>query len=104
MSVLLGQPHGLEGLGRIGVVPLLDDLAASDSPDDAEPLLDGNAASHIALGAGYDHPVDGPEDKARVNQSVVHVDFMIGSLAHEVDGITVDGKTVPVLRNGAWQI
>ena len=29
---------------------------------------------------------------------------MIGSLELDVDGITRDGETVPVLRNGAWQI
>ena len=34
----------------------------------------------------------------------MHVDFMIGSPELDVDGITRDGQTVPVLRSGAWQI
>jgi len=67
-------------------------------------LIDENAASHIALGDGYEHPVDDPADRDRVNKSTVHVDFMIGSPELDVDGITHDGQTVPVLRNGAWQI
>ena len=45
-----------------------------------------------------------PAEKARINKSVVHVDFMIGSREVEVDGITRDGEHVPVLRDGAWQV
>ena len=67
-------------------------------------LLDENAASHIALGGAYDHPVDDPAEKARINKSVVHVDFMSGSPEVEVDGITRDGEHVSVLRDGAWQV
>jgi aminopeptidase len=67
-------------------------------------LIDENAASHIALGGGYEHPVDDPADRDRVNESVVHVDFMIGSLELDVDGLTHDGRAVPVLRNGVWQV
>jgi aminopeptidase len=40
----------------------------------------------------------------RANQSGIHVDFMIGSPAMEVDGLTLDGDAVPVLRDGAWQL
>ena len=43
-------------------------------------------------------------DKARINQSSIHIDFMIGSPELDVDGITAAGEHVPVLRNGAWQI
>jgi aminopeptidase len=48
--------------------------------------------------------VEDPPDKARVNKSHVHVDFMIGSPELDIDGITRDGRSVPVLRGGAWQI
>jgi len=66
-------------------------------------LLDENAASHIALGAGFKFLVD--EDVApRVNESSQHIDFMIGSNEVDVDGITPDGERVPVLRGGDWQI
>ena len=66
-------------------------------------LLDENAASHIALGAGFRFAVD-DEDVPNVNQSAQHIDFMIGSPEMEVDGITADGERVPVLRAGDWQI
>ena len=46
----------------------------------------------------------GREDQDRVNESSIHVDFMIGSPDQEVDRLTADGEAVPVLRGGSWQI
>ncbi|HEU5263936.1 MAG TPA: aminopeptidase [Gaiellaceae bacterium] len=95
-----------DGASRLGEIALVDREGRIGSLGRVfyDTLIDENAASHIALGDGYDHPVDGTEDKARVNQSVVHVDFMIGSLELDVDGITREGRAVPVLRNGVWQV
>ena len=90
----LGELALVDGAGRIGPLGRVF----------YDTLIDENAASHIALGDGYDHPVEDPPDKARVNKSHVHVDFMIGSPELDVDGITRDGRSVPVLRGGAWQI
>jgi aminopeptidase len=90
----LGELALVDGEGRIG--PL--DTVFFDT------LIDENAATHIALGNGYEHPVEDAADRARVNTSVIHVDFMIGSPELEVDGITRDGDTVPLLRQGAWQL
>ncbi len=66
-------------------------------------LLDENAASHIAFGTGFPFLVEG-DDVERVNESGTHIDFMIGSPALEVDGVTKDGERVPVLRGGDWQL
>ena len=66
-------------------------------------LLDENAASHIALGAGFGFLVD-DDDRPRVNESAQHIDFMIGSPELDVDGVTAAGERVPVLRGGDWQI
>jgi aminopeptidase len=33
---------------------------------------------------------------------MTHLDFMIGSGVMNVDGITADGTTEPVMRNGEW--
>ncbi|MFL5844403.1 MAG: aminopeptidase [Solirubrobacteraceae bacterium] len=89
----LGELALVDGEGRIG--PL--DTVFYDT------LLDENAASHIALGSAYTFAVEGDE-VAQANKSGIHVDFMIGSPAMEVDGLTVEGDVVPVLRDGAWQI
>jgi aminopeptidase len=66
-------------------------------------LLDENAASHIALGSGFPFLVE-DEDLERVNESVTHIDFMIGSPELEVDGVTADGERVRILRDGDWQL
>jgi aminopeptidase len=90
----LGELALVDGAGRIG--PL--ETVFFDT------LIDENAASHIALGGGYDHPVADAGEKKRINKSRVHIDFMIGSPNLAVDGITRDGDAVPVLREGAWQL
>jgi aminopeptidase len=67
-------------------------------------LLDENAASHIAFGNGIPFLIEDDDERARVNASGIHADFMIGSPEVDVDGITRDGEAVPVLRDGRWQL
>jgi aminopeptidase len=95
-----------EGARRLGELALVDREGRIGPLETVflDTLIDENAASHIALGHGYESPVEDEADRARVNRSRVHVDFMIGSPELEVDGMTRDGDVVPVLRNGAWQI
>lgn len=90
----LGELALVDGGGRIGPLQTIF----------YDTLLDENAASHIALGSGYALAVADPADKARVNESQIHIDFMIGSPELDVDGVTAAGEHVPVLRNGAWQM
>jgi aminopeptidase len=95
-----------EGASRLGEIALVDGAGRIGPLGRVfyDTLIDENAASHIALGGAYDHPVGDPSEKARINKSKVHVDFMIGSAELDVDGITQDGQAVPVLRGGTWQI
>lgn len=95
-----------EGAARLGEIALVDDQGRIGPLETVffDTLIDENAATHIALGDGYEHPVDDPAERARINKSQVHVDFMIGSRELAVDGIASDGSAVPVLRNGAWAI
>ena len=95
-----------EGAGRLGEIALVDKEGRIGPLDTVflDTLIDENAASHIALGGAYEHPVEDPAERARINRSEIHVDFMIGSPELAVDGITRDGETVPVLCDGAWQI
>ena len=66
-------------------------------------LLDENAASHIAFGAGFGGTRS--EKPARgVNRSTMHLDVMIGSSELEVTGVNARGRRVPLIREGAWQI
>ncbi len=95
-----------EGAALLGEVALVDGSGRVGSLDTVflETLLDENAASHIALGNGYELTVADPVDRKRIAQSEIHVDLMIGSPELHVDGITDGGEAVPILHHGAWQL
>jgi len=95
-----------DGASRLGEIALVDGSGRIGSLGTVfwETLVDENAASHIALGSAYLSPVEGASERERANRSSIHVDFMIGSPELCVDGVTVAGESVPVLRQGVWQI
>jgi aminopeptidase len=94
-----------EGAARLGEIALVDREGRIGQLDTVfyDTLLDENAASHIALGSAYEQAV-GADDADRINDSQIHVDFMIGGPEVAVTGITKDGDRVPVLRDATWQI
>ncbi len=72
-------------------------------------LIDENAASHLALGNAYrftleDGEAMSPEAFASAggNESLVHMDFMVGSDKLAVDGVLDNGSTEPIMRQGEW--
>ena len=74
-------------------------------------LFDENACCHVALGAGFSNVLEGFENmtleetvKAGVNDSMIHVDFMVGADDLSITGITKDGKEIPVFENGTWAL
>src|SRR5919199_1853147 len=87
-----------EGAGRLGELALVDREGRIGPTDTVyyDTLLDENAASHIALGHGFGFLA--PDTPERVNESTIHLDFMIGSPELEVTGVTGGGERVPVLR------
>ena len=95
-----------EGASRLGEIALVDRHGRIGPLGTTfrDTLIDENAATHIALGSGYQRAVADPAEKARANVSLVHVDFMVGSPEVDVDGITPDGDAVPLLRQGDWQL
>lgn len=74
-------------------------------------LFDENASCHLALGKGYPTTVKGGAEmtvkelkKLGVNDSVEHVDFMIGSPDLSVTGIGYDKSETPLFVDGEWVI
>ena len=72
-------------------------------------LFDENAACHLALGDAFRSAMkdatnlSDEEFNARGgNASKIHSDFMIGSGAMNIDGITASGEREPILRAGEW--
>jgi aminopeptidase len=95
-----------QGAARLGEVALVDRESRIGELGVVffDTLLDENAASHIALGQGFQFAVTGEGDIARVNSSEIHIDFMIGSPEVSVTGLTQGGESIPLLRDGTWQI
>ncbi len=100
-----------EGAGKLGEVALIP----YDSPINESGVLfyntlfDENASCHLALGHGFNECLKGYEKytdeeckKRGVNDSMIHVDFMIGARDTSVVGITKDGQRVQIFKNGNW--
>jgi aminopeptidase len=104
-DVLRGRAAKDDGATRLGEVALVDKAGriAESGSVFFNTLLDENAASHIALGNAYPNAVD-ESDRDRINESQIHIDFMIGSPEVDVYGLDAEGKETPVLVGGDWKI
>ena len=108
LARMIGTDEGARRLGEVALVPASSPISRSGLIF-LNTLFDENAASHIALGQAYKKCfVDGDtlseEDfVARGgNRSLIHVDWMIGSAAVDVDGLDAAGAAEPVMRGGEW--
>jgi aminopeptidase len=89
----LGEVALVDGTSRIGETGLTF----------FDTLYDENATCHIAYGSAYVEAVEGGQIDG-VNTSIVHTDFMIGSVDVDVDAVTSGGTVVPLLRDDVWQL
>ena len=105
---MIAMDEGAAYLGECALVPY-------DSPIQNSGLLflntlfDENAACHLALGMGFADTIRNFQNYSLeecralgINDSMIHVDFMIGSADLSIDAHTRDGRTVPIFRNGNW--
>jgi aminopeptidase len=105
---LIDTDEGARRLGEVALVPHSSPIAASGMLF-FNTLFDENAASHIALGQSYSSCLrDGdtltPDELAAkgANDSLIHVDWMIGSGQLDIDGISSTGAIEPLMRQGEW--
>lgn len=100
-----------EGAAMLGEVALI----AYDSPINNAGILfyntlfDENASCHLALGRGftncvvdYDSYTDEQLKEMGINDSIIHVDFMIGSKDLDIVGVTKNGERIQIFKNGNW--
>ncbi len=102
-SVALDE--GSSYLGEVALVPW-DSPICRTGLLFYETLFDENAACHLAFGEAYPcvrgaEALSPDEQKALgINQSINHVDFMVGTPDLEIVGTTRDGREVKVFENG----
>ncbi|MCC7345906.1 MAG: aminopeptidase [Variibacter sp.] len=105
---VIATDEGAARLGEVALVPHSSPISKSGLLF-RNTLFDENAASHIALGQAYTTCL---RDSAGVpmaelakrgaNASLIHIDWMIGSGAVDVDGVTQDGTVEPLMRKGEF--
>ncbi|WP_077210868.1 aminopeptidase [Bacillus dakarensis] len=105
---LVETDEGSHYLGEVALVPHNSPISQSNVLF-YNTLFDENASNHLAIGSAYAFCIEGgktmsSEELAEngLNESITHVDFMIGSAQMDIDGITADGKSEPIFRNGDW--
>ncbi|MBL4813073.1 MAG: aminopeptidase [Rhodobacteraceae bacterium] len=105
---LIDSDEGARRLGEVALVPHSSPISQTGLLF-YNTLFDENAACHIALGQCYSDCFVGGAgltaeqvEEQGGNSSMIHVDWMIGSGEIDIDGITQDGKKVPVFRKGEW--
>ena len=105
---MIGMDEGAAMLGECALI-------ADDSPINNAGILfyntlfDENASCHLALGRGFTNCVRGYESMSQeelhaagINDSLIHVDFMIGCKDLEIVGVTARGVRVHIFKNGNW--
>ena len=105
---LLDTDEGAKHLGEVALVPHTSPISQSNILF-YNTLFDENASNHFALGSAYAFCLEGGKtmkreelEKHGLNQSITHVDFMVGSAEMDIDGILEDGAIEPIFRNGNW--
>ncbi|MDR0888877.1 MAG: aminopeptidase [Coriobacteriales bacterium] len=108
LAAIIAADEGSCRLGECALIPY-DSPIRNSGVLFYDTLFDENASCHLALGKGFPDCIDGGMEldetglhDAGVNDSAVHVDFMVGTKDLNIDGIAANGDVVPVFRNGNW--
>lgn len=108
LDTLLSTDEGALHFGEVALVPHNSPISNTGLLF-KNTLFDENASCHFAFGAAYaDTVVNGDKltasqkKKIGMNESMTHVDFMVGGPELTVTGVDAKGKEVVLLKNGNW--
>jgi len=108
LKKLIATDEGSHFLGEVALVPHYSPISQSGVLF-YNTLFDENASNHLAIGSAYAFCLQGGKTMSReelvqhgLNQSITHVDFMIGNEEMDIDGILPNGNREPIFRNGNW--
>jgi len=110
LKSLIETDEGSHFLGEVALVPFNSPISNSNIVF-FNTLYDENASCHLALGKAYNLCVKDGVTKTTEevlalggNDSLTHVDFMIGTYDLNITGIGFDGSKTPIFINGNWAI
>lgn len=110
LKKLIETDDGSHYLGEVALVPH-DSPISNSNLIFYDTLFDENASCHLAIGRAYPSCIEGGTEMSKeelekkgVNDSLTHVDFMIGSAELDIDGEKEDGSLEAVFRKGNWAI
>ena len=108
LTDLLDIDDGAKYLGEVALVPHSSPISQSNIVY-MNTLFDENASCHFAFGKAYPTNIKGGAnmsdeelEKHGVNDSLTHVDFMVGSEDMNIIGKTYDGDRIEIFKNGEW--
>ena len=108
LKQMLESDEGAKYLGEVAFVPYNSPISNSKLIF-FNTLFDENAVCHLAFGRAYESCVKDADkyseeelEKIGVNNSVIHVDFMIGTSDLEITGINKNGEAIQIFSNGNW--
>ena len=108
LEEMIHMDEGACKLGEVALVPVTSPINQTGILF-YNTLYDENAACHLALGLGFNNCIKDYEKysyqelkEMGINDSGIHVDFMIGSEDLSITGYTRDGKKVQIFKNGNW--
>ena len=107
---LLNIDEGAKYLGEVALVPFNSPISQANIVF-LNTLFDENASCHFAFGKAYPTNIKGGEkmtdeelEKHGVNNSLTHVDFMIGTEDMSIVGETKTGEKIQIFKDGNWNI
>ena len=108
LARLLDTDEGARHLGEVALVPY-DSPISNRNQLFFNTLYDENASCHLALGKAYPTNLEGGGDLDReallergANDSLIHVDFMVGTSDLSITATTLEGDEVPIFVDGNW--
>lgn len=108
LKQLLDSDEGAKYLGEVALVPV-DSPISNCGIVFYNTLFDENAACHFAFGKAYPSCLEGGTEMSDeeltendVNESIIHVDFMIGTDDLNITGINENNETMEIFKNGNW--
>ena len=108
LKQMVTMDEGAGMLGEVALIPYESPISKSGVLF-YNTLFDENASCHLALGRGFNECLKGFENfdseeckRRGINESMIHVDFMIGAKDTEIIGFKANGERVQIFKDGNW--